>query len=64
METGVSCHIIIVGVTANSEGEARVDCIESGMDGFMEKPLRIQQFQDCISKFNLGPKNKAEDEVV
>ena len=30
-------HIMIIGVTANSEGEAREECIESGMDGFNGK---------------------------
>ena len=42
-------HILIVGVTANTEVEARVDCLESGMDGFMEKPLKIKDFQNYVA---------------
>jgi CheY-like chemotaxis protein len=43
-------HIKIVGVTASTEGEARSDCIDNGMDGFMEKPLVVKQLLAYISK--------------
>ena len=42
-------HILIIGVTANTEGEARSDCMECGMDGFLEKPLRMNTLQDYLS---------------
>ena len=52
----VQRHITIIGVTANSESEAREDCIDSGMDGFMEKPLKVHDLLDCISEINLEKK--------
>ena len=45
-----SPHILIIGVTANTEGEARDDCMDCGMDGFMEKPLRMKHFHEYITK--------------
>jgi CheY-like chemotaxis protein len=47
-------HIIIIGVTANTEGEAKADCIGSGMDGFIEKPLKIADVQKYFTKLILG----------
>ena len=44
-----SPHILIIGVTANTESEARAECMESGMDGFMEKPLRVKEFEDYLA---------------
>ena len=46
-------HIIIIGISANTESEARADCFDSGMDGFMEKPVLIKDFQKYYSKILL-----------
>jgi len=48
-----SPHMMIIGVTANTEGEARADCMESGMDGFMEKPLKMKHFHEYITSTTL-----------
>lgn len=45
-----SHHVVIIGVTASTAGEARDDCMESGMDGFIEKPLEIVFFQEIVAK--------------
>jgi CheY-like chemotaxis protein len=50
-------HIIIIGISANTAGEARADCMESGMDGFIEKPLRIKYFQNLYSKLKFESVN-------
>lgn len=48
---GIGLHgsIIIIGVTANTAGDAYSDCMSSGMDGFIEKPLKIKLLGDFIS---------------
>jgi CheY-like chemotaxis protein len=46
-------HITIVGATANTAGDSRADCMAIGMDGFMEKPLKIQNVQSYISNLNI-----------
>lgn len=45
--------IVIIGVTANTEGDSRADCIKSGMDGFIEKPLKMHIFEDCLRSLDL-----------
>ena len=49
---GSRSRIMIVGISAaaNAMGEAYDECIASGMDGFIEKPLRIKAFQEYYSK--------------
>jgi protein-histidine pros-kinase len=55
---GNSRRIVIIGVTANAEVEAREDCIEAGMDGFMEKPLKVLDLLDCIETITAGNEKK------
>mmetsp|Transcript_8270 Transcript_8270/g.15589 ORF Transcript_8270/g.15589 Transcript_8270/m.15589 type:complete len:765 (-) Transcript_8270:230-2524(-) len=44
-------HIMIIGISANAEGEVRHDCLESGMDGFMEKPVKIDRIHEYYKLF-------------
>ena len=45
-------HIVIIGISAaaNTAGEAAEECLASGMDGFIEKPLRMKVLQEYYSK--------------
>ena len=43
-------HITIIGISANSESEAREECVSVGMDGFIEKPLRMKTFNSYCMK--------------
>lgn len=57
-ESSVPPHITIIGVTANTEGEARTDCMKCGMDGYLEKPLKIAHLHEYIlsdPNFKCGP---------
>jgi CheY-like chemotaxis protein len=57
-KSGVTCpHIMIIGITANTAGEAREDCMDSGMDDFIEKPLKMKSLQVCFFKLMLNLKN-------
>jgi CheY-like chemotaxis protein len=50
----ISHPLIIIGISANTAREAEADCMESGMDGFIEKPLRMKTFQSLFSKLRLN----------
>lgn len=49
-------HIMIIGISANSESEARADCLSSGMDGFIEKPVTTQAFREYYLKLQSASK--------
>lgn len=53
-------RIKIVGVTANTEGEAREECMQSGMDGFFEKPVRMTHFHEYLATLGLGSPTEIE----
>jgi CheY-like chemotaxis protein len=39
-------RIKIIGISANTVGEARDDCMACGMDGFIEKPLKMTTLKE------------------
>jgi len=41
----------IVAVTASETSEKKQECIDSGMDDFMEKPLKREMLLNLISRF-------------
>ncbi len=41
----------IIGLTANAMPEHRAACLESGMDDYMSKPVRLQDLGEMISKW-------------
>jgi CheY-like chemotaxis protein len=47
---GGGSRIMIIGLSANTEGEVKADCLESGMDGFLEKPLKMNKFKKYVAK--------------
>jgi CheY-like chemotaxis protein len=51
--SGVSRHITIIGVSAHTEGEARAECADCGMDSFIEKPLQMKHLRRCLLSMNL-----------
>ncbi|PXA04982.1 hypothetical protein DDZ13_03175 [Coraliomargarita sinensis] len=46
--------IYIVALTANATNEDRDKCFECGMDDYLSKPLKINDFRDAISRFQRG----------
>ena len=53
-DTKNSRHITIIGFTANTMDEAQEGCMESGMDGFLEKPLTVTNFQKYLTSIDHG----------
>jgi two-component system sensor histidine kinase/response regulator len=70
--------IPIIAITANAGEEERQKCLSVGMNGFLEKPIRVAQLAEALSawcpssltpsKFNESPKTKdfsdAKEQVV
>jgi CheY-like chemotaxis protein len=44
----------IIAVTADTDTEARLDCVRAGMDGFVAKPLRVKDLQSEIHRVCAG----------
>jgi two-component system, sensor histidine kinase and response regulator len=49
MQTGV--HKPIIGVTANAMRGDKEKCIEAGMDGYLTKPIRMDELFRTIDSF-------------
>ncbi|KXS22207.1 hypothetical protein M427DRAFT_50552 [Gonapodya prolifera JEL478] len=43
-----ACQPVIVGVTANASVSDRDECLAAGMDGYITKPLKLEQLVDKI----------------
>ena len=46
-------HIPIIALTAHAHEEARVDCLEAGMDNILVKPLRLDALEATVKKYIL-----------
>jgi len=47
-------HTIIIAMTANDREGDRDECLQAGMDDYINKPLSPKKLFDCIEKF-IGP---------
>jgi len=52
--SATSAHIPIIAMTANVMKGDRDRCIASGMDGYVAKPVRLEELRSVLSKF-VGP---------
>ena len=49
-EEGTGTHVPIVAMTAHAMKGDRERCLESGMDGYVSKPINVQELYDAIDK--------------
>ncbi|MFA6915100.1 MAG: response regulator [Parachlamydiales bacterium] len=56
-EKNLSKRTLILALTANAQAGDREKCIESGMDGYISKPIEIKQLRNKVLEiFNLNSK--------
>ena len=52
-EESTGGHIPIIAITAHAMPEDQADALEAGMDGYLSKPINIQELADLI-EFHLA----------
>jgi CheY-like chemotaxis protein len=48
---GAARHAPIVALTAGAMAEDRERCLEAGMDGYLSKPIRMEQLQEVLARY-------------
>ena len=59
LEKGTGTHVPIVAMTAHAMKGDREKCLESGMDGYVSKPINLRELYDAIE--NLFPATKGDE---
>jgi two-component system, sensor histidine kinase and response regulator len=55
-EAGTGKHVRIVAMTAHAMKGDRERCLNAGMDGYLSKPIRIDELKQAISEIEEAPK--------
>jgi PAS domain S-box-containing protein len=58
LEEGQGRRICIFAMTAHARPEDREECLAAGMDGFLIKPLRMEEFNKLIETCPCGARHK------
>ncbi len=53
----IASNSYIIALTANNSDDDQNDCMESGMNGFISKPIGINTLKKSISEFDPNWKN-------
>ncbi|WOO40255.1 ATP-binding protein [Rubellicoccus peritrichatus] len=50
-DSATSAEVIVIALTANTTTEIRQRCLEAGMEGFVSKPLKIEQLRPFLYEY-------------
>ena len=50
-EINTNRHIVIIALTANRAVETREQCLQAGMDDFINKPVTLDKLNDVLTKW-------------
>jgi CheY-like chemotaxis protein len=56
-------HIPIIGITANTSENMRQQCLDSGMDDFVTKPVSMKQLEEILNRW-LPDNNYSESSTI
>jgi CheY-like chemotaxis protein/HPt (histidine-containing phosphotransfer) domain-containing protein len=62
-ESGTSCHIPIIAMTAHAMASDREQCLKAGMDGYVTKPVRSRELFAAIEQV-LDKHDRKEDSAA
>ena len=54
-ELNTDRHIVIIALTANRALESREQCLQAGMDDFINKPVTLHKLNELFSKWLKDP---------
>ncbi|MCX5724087.1 MAG: response regulator [Nitrospirae bacterium] len=54
-QEGAGAHLPIIGVTANTAQEDRTQCLTSGMDDFLSKPVKVKILAEVLARWVSAP---------
>ena len=54
-ELNTDRHIVIIALTANRALESRAQCLQAGMDDFINKPVTLHKLNELFSKWLKDP---------
>jgi len=63
-EQGSGWHIPIIALTANTMKGDREKYLANGMDGYLAKPIRPQELDKTLERFQARPSKTAHPELL
>jgi CheY-like chemotaxis protein len=60
-ERATGSHITLIGVTAHALEGDRERCLEAGMDGYLSKPIRVEELDGVLERQLAAGRRPLED---
>jgi len=60
-ERATGGHITLIGVTAHALEGDRERCLEAGMDGYLSKPIRVEELDGALERQLAAGRRPLED---